>query len=170
MPIRQVGRTNLAVVVEQREHVNAGQLLAAFEEVEFNYEGQTGDIAANRFHQLHASSGSAASGEQVVDDDDALPALDGVFVDLKGIGAVFEVVGELGDFRRQFLRLAHGYEAGIQAIGERRAEDEATGFNADDQIDVAIEVVLRECVDECSEADLVFEQGGDVIEQNSLLG
>ncbi len=46
-------------------------------------------------------------------------------------------------FGGELAGLAHGDEAGVQAIGERGAEDEAAGLDAEDEIDVLADVVLR---------------------------
>ena len=48
--------------------------------------------------------------------------------------SVFEVVSHARDFGRKLLGFAHGNESGIQAISQRRTEDEAARFDANDQI------------------------------------
>jgi hypothetical protein len=160
----------LLVVVEQAEDVLFGEAFAAAEEVEFDSEGQAGDYAAELLDQLEGCFHGAAGGEQVVDEQDALAGLDGVEVDFEGVGAVFEVVGDAGDGRGELARLAHGDEAGVEAVGERGAEDESARLDAEDEVDFAFEIVRGEGVDEHGHADAVFEHGGDVVKEDSRLG
>ena len=168
---RSVNRNSwLLVVVEQAEDVVLGEAFAAAEEVEFDGEGEAGDFAAELFDELDGGFHGAAGGEQVVDEQDALAGLDGVEVDFERVGAVFEIVGDAGYRCGQLARLADGDEAGIEAVGERGAEDESAGFDAEDEVDLAFKIVGGERVDEHGEAGAVFEQRGDVVEEDARLG
>src|SRR6185312_3576747 len=101
-------------------------------------------------------------GQQVVDDDDALAGLDGVEMDFEGVGAVFEVVVDAGGGGGELSGLAHRNESGVEAVGQGGAEDEAARFDAEDEVDVLADVVLRESVDELGEAGLVLQERSDV--------
>ena len=59
----------------------------------------------------------------------------GVVVNLERVGAVLEVVALAHGRRRQLARLAHRREAGAEAIGHRRPEDEPAALDADDDVD-----------------------------------
>ena len=59
----------------------------------------------------------AAGGEHVVDDEDAVPCLEGVLVDLQGVGPVLEVVGHRDGLARQLARLADQADAGSDSLG-----------------------------------------------------
>jgi hypothetical protein len=131
----QSPRNFLLVVVEQAEDVVLGEFGAAFEEVELDGEGEAGDLSAELLDELDGGLHGAAGGEQVVDQDDALAGLDGVEVDLQRIRAVLQVVADAGNGRGQLLGLAHGDEAGVEAVGQRGAEDEAARLDAQDQVD-----------------------------------
>jgi hypothetical protein len=153
--------------VEKAEDVVVGEAVAAAEEVEFDGDAEGGDFAAQALDEFDGGLHGAASGEEVVDDDDALAGTDGVLVDLEGVGAVLEIVldgfsggGELAGF-------ADGDKAGVEAVGERGAEDKAAGFDAEDDVYVLADVVLREGVDELGEAGAVLEDGGDVVEEDA---
>src|SRR5215831_16300777 len=160
----------LLVIVQQRKHFRIGKLLAAVEEVEFDHEAHAGDLGAQRPGQLGAGIGGAAGGQQVVDNDHFLAGLDGVFVYLQGIQAVLELVAPFDGLGGRLARLAEGDEAGVEAVGQRRSEDEAAGLDGQHGIDLGVEVVLGERVNECGEADFVLEQGGDVVKQDAFLG
>ena len=88
----------------------------------------------------------------------------------RAVGAVLEVVADARGFGGQLLGLAHGDEAGVQAVGERGAEDEAAGLDAEDEVDVLADVVRGQRVDELREAGLVLQQRGDVVEEDAGLG
>jgi len=163
-------RPGLFVVVEQAEDVVLLEAVAAFEEVEFDGEGEAGDFSAELLDELDGGLHGAAGGEQVVDEDDALAALDGVEVNFEDVGAVFEIVSDAGDGRGKLAGLAHGDKAGVEAIGEGGAEDEAARLNAEDQIDLVFDVVRGEHVNELCEAGLVFEDGGNVVKKYPWLG
>ena len=66
------------------------------------------------------------------------PLLDGVEVDLEGVGAVLERVGLADGARRQLARLADRDEAGAEPLGHRRAEDESAALDADDDVDALV--------------------------------
>src|SRR6185312_14139577 len=97
-------------------------------------------------------------GEQVIHNDHALPAADGVFVDLQGVIAIFKLVSPFHGFSGQLAGLADGDEAGVQPVGQGGAKDETTCFNGQHGINLVVQVVLGERINERGETDLVFEQ------------
>src|SRR5512142_1602549 len=88
------GRRNgpLLVVMQQGEDVLALELVAALEEVEFDDEAEAADLGVELLGEVDGGVGGTAGGQQVVHDDDALPALDGVLMHLEGVGAVLQRV------------------------------------------------------------------------------
>src|SRR6201999_1624879 len=116
----------LLVVVKEGEDVVLREAGAAFEEVELDGDGDAGDDAAEALDELDRGLHGAAAGEQVVDVDDALAGLDGALVNLWRVAAVLEVVLDGFSGRGEFAGLADGNEAGVEAVGERGGEDEAT--------------------------------------------
>lgn len=156
--------------MEKTEDVVFGELLASFEEVEFDGEGEARDLCSELFHELDGGLHGATGGEQVVYDDDALAGLDGVEVDFKRVGAVLEVVGDLCRGGRQLLRLADGNKACIEAVGHSWPEDEAAGLNAENEIDVFVDVVGGQSVDHLRKASLVLQERGDVVEEDAGFG
>src|SRR5262249_14600896 len=151
------------VVVQEREHLCIGKLLAAIEEVELHHESHARDFGAQGFRQLDAGVSRAASGQQVVDNDHPLPRLDRIFVNLQRVDAILQLVTPFHRLGREFVGLADRNEAGIQAVGQRRTEDEATGLDGQYDIDLGVEIVLGESVDERGKTYFVLEQRGDVI-------
>src|SRR5271157_1028710 len=157
----------LDFVVQQRKHVVALQLVAPFKGVQFDHKSQAADIGAERLRHLSGGLRGAAGCQQVITDDDAFARLDRVLVHFQRVVAVFQFVLPLQDVGRQLLRLAHRNEARVQAVRKRRPEDESARLNAQHQVDVLVDVVLRKRVDEAGKAELVFEQRGDVVEENA---
>jgi hypothetical protein len=66
--------------VQQRKDVVLFQLFARMEEIQFDHKTQAGDLRAQGFSQLCGCFGRASSGQQVIDNDDALSLLNGVAV------------------------------------------------------------------------------------------
>ncbi len=102
--------------------------------------------------------GGAAGGEHVVDDEHPLGGVDGVAVDLELVGAVLELVLLAGHGPRELAGLAHRDEGGADAIGDRRAGDEAAGLDADDAVDADSVEAATELVDGPAEPFAVAEQ------------
>ena len=74
--------------------MDAGELGAAVEEIEFDSEGGAGDFAAKLANQFDCGRGSAAGGKQVVAKKDVLSRFYRVGVDFERIARVFELVGD----------------------------------------------------------------------------
>ena len=143
--------------MKQAENVVFGEALAAFEEVEFDCEGEAGDFSAELLDELYGGFHGAAGSEEIVYEDDALAGLDGVEMDFKGVGAVLKIVGNAGDGSGELAGLAYGNEAGVEAVSEGGAEDEAAGFDAEDEVDFAGNVVSRERINELRKSCFIFE-------------
>lgn len=79
-------------------------------------------------------SGLHTSGNDVVHHKDCLPRLDGILLQLEVICAVLLQVLSRDARARQLALLADGHEAGVQPQGQRGAEQEASGVQADDDV------------------------------------
>src|SRR5919206_1647525 len=77
--------------------------------------------------------------------------------------AVRDFVGAV----REFARLAHGDEAGVQASRERAAENEAARFDSDDRVDLFADEAVSNGVEDDVEAFGVREKWGDVAEEDA---
>ena len=111
----------------------------------------------------------AAGREQVVDDEDPLAGLDGVAVDLEGVGAVLERVLDGQRLGRQLAQLADRHEARVQLVRHRRREDEPARLHAHDDVDLLVAVRLEHQVDRLLVGRGVLEQRRDVVEQDAGL-
>src|SRR5699024_3695952 len=106
--------------------------VAAVEGEELGEDGDAGDLAAEALDEADGGFDGAAGGEEVVDDEDTLAWMDGIPVNLEGVGAVFERVFLHPGLRRELAGFANRYDAGIEEIGDGRAEDEAPALDDDD--------------------------------------
>jgi len=136
------GSPSFALVLQQREDVASGKLFAAVEKEQFEHEADASDMAADFFYELADRASGPACGQHVIDNQDVLPALDGVLVNLQAVEAVFELVLDLDALGRQLLGLAHRDETGPERVGQRRAEDESARLNADHGVDLCAAVVI----------------------------
>ena len=123
------------------EGVNRGsgvEFFAAVEEGEFDEEGGGDDVGVEGFEEFDGGSGSAAGGEEVIDEEDVFARFDGVFVDFDDGFAVFEGVGHRARGPWEFSLFSHGNEACAENMSNAGSEDEATGINADDTVDFGV--------------------------------
>src|SRR5580698_1759410 len=154
----------LFVILQQRKHMDAGELGAAVEEREFDGEGCPRYFAPELLDELDGGCGGAAGCEQIVAKQDSLARLDRVFVKFKLVGAVFQLIGDRGSFAGKLFGFAHRNEAGAEAIGERGGKDEAAGFDAGDDVHFSAVVLIAELINQRMETGRILEQGGEVVE------
>src|SRR5579864_3834576 len=150
--------------MDERENVVAIELFAPLQEVEFEDKAQAAHLPVEFFDQFGDGRSGPAGGEHVVDDQHILPRRDGVFVDLKDVGTVFQRILDAFALGRKFLFFTNRDEAVAQSVGDGGRDDEATRFDAEDQVDRAGTVVPGEGVDDSLEPIRVFKQRGDVVE------
>src|SRR5579859_3504942 len=162
--------SNLFVVLNQRENIDAIEFRAAVEKRQFHRKGGAFDYAAEFLHKLCGGRSRAASGEQIIANNHALAWLHGIFVDFEGVRSIFEGIGNAGSFRGQLFWFSNRNEPRSKAIRERRSKNESARLDARHNIDGVPFVVLAEPVDERMESHFVLQQGGQVIEENPRLG
>jgi len=109
-------------------------------------------------------------GEDIIDDQDALPGPDGVGVHLEGVGAVLQVVGNGDRLAGELPRLADQAEPGRQAAGDGRPEDEPAALGPDDQVDVVAAERVGQQFDRQGQPRRIGQQRRDVAEQDARLG
>ncbi len=90
-------------------------------------------------------------------------------VHLESVGAVFERVGFADRGRRKLARLAQGNEGKLSLDGQRRAQQESSGLDSRDQIDLPLER-SPDLVQAFAHQLGTQEQRRDVAEQDSWLG
>src|SRR5258708_29336493 len=107
----------LLIVVQKGEDVSSLELVASMQEVEFHDKPQTSNIGTQRLSECYRGGRSSTGGEKIVDNDHALAFLNRVFMDLKSVAAVFQIVFDPGGGRGQLAGFANRDEPGVQTIG-----------------------------------------------------
>src|SRR4051812_46574420 len=90
----------------------------AVEEVELDEKAKPDDVAAEPLDKLDSRADGAAGREQVIDDQDALPRLDRVTVNLQRRGSVLQRVVDVDRLRRQLADLSYRDEPHFQLQGD----------------------------------------------------
>src|SRR5262245_56184311 len=154
-------------VLQDDEYVLALQLAASVQIGELDEERDALDPPAELLDEPDSRPCRSSSRQQIVDNQNALSRLDRILVHFQAVTAVFQLVGGAHRRRRQFAELAHRHEAGTDAIGNRRAQNEAAAFDSDDDFDLPSAIRYRQAVDRHPKPFGVPEQRGDVVEQNA---
>ena len=94
------------------------ELRRAVEEPELDQEREADDPGPEVLDQLHGRGGRPPGGEDVVDDQHPVPGLEGVLVDLDGLGPVLELVRDRATGRRQLPGLPRRDEPGPEVVGD----------------------------------------------------
>src|ERR1035438_939172 len=113
----------------------AAELLASLQEIELQDEPEAGYLALERFHQFCDCCGGSPCCQHVVNDQDILAGSDGVLVDFKNVGAIFELILDPCPLGRQFLLLPYRDEAIAQGVGDGRSDDESPSLDAEHHVD-----------------------------------
>ena len=127
-------------------------------------------MGAELLDELDGGAGGAPGGEEVIDEDDAFAGAEGVDVHFANIFAVFEAVGDAVAGEGKFSRFADGDEADTEFVGDDGAEEETSGVDGDDFINLERLDAFEEGIDGEFEEGWVGENRGDVFEENSWFG
>ncbi len=112
-----------------------GQQGAARQEGQLQQHRDADDVGPQPADQAGGGDGGAPGGEHVVHDEHPVAGAHRVHVQGQRLLAVLEGVGDLDGLPGQLARLADRDEPDTQGQGDRRAEEEATGLQADHDVD-----------------------------------
>src|SRR5438309_2544277 len=156
------------IVADQRVQRVALDLPAPVEERQLDHERDADDLAAELLDQPERRRHRPAGREQIVDGEDLLAGPDSVHVDRERVPAVLELVLDFDRLPGELAELPHRHEARAELVGERAAEDEAAGLDADDDLDARVLVPRGQMVDDVVEGRRVLEERRDVLEEDAL--
>ena len=108
--------------------------------------------------------------QQVIDQDDALSGEDGVFLNLKGVGAVFQIIAMRHGGAGELAFLAQHDEAAAERIGKRRRHQKPARFDAGQKIGFVCLGDRGEAADSRMPGRWMGEQRRDVVKQDTGLG
>src|SRR5262249_53124210 len=156
-------------VGDEREQVVLAEPLSAAQERQLDDEADAAHLASEALDEPADRLDGAAGGEDVVVDQDAGSVRDQLRMELERVRAVFELVRRAHRLRRQLPGPPRGDEAAADLARDRRAEDEAPRFSAEDQIRLLRRGPRRQLGDGLIESLRVREKRRDVLETDAGL-
>jgi len=135
-----------------------------------NHKGAFDDLGTDLVQQFHCRLGRPPRCNQIVDEEHALAGLDRPDMQLDTIAPVLEIEVPPDRRSREFAGFANRHESKTHLVGDRRAEDEAAGFDSHDQVDAVVPVAVGDSIDGEPEAFGVEQERRDVTELDSRLG
>src|SRR6266404_4943598 len=162
--------TSVPLELAQAEYFQATsfQPLAAAVIRQIDHEAAFHHDSAHLLDQLRSRFGSAAGGDQVVQQQHAVARADRIDVDFDPIATVFELVVVPDRLGRELAFLADRNEPHAQREGNRRSDDEATRFDTRDLVDFLIAVAVDDLLDRQAKPDRILQQGSDVAKHDSM--
>src|SRR6266403_2284087 len=156
--------TSVPLELAQAEYFQATsfQPLAAAVIRQIDHEAAFHHDSAHLLDQLRSRFGSAAGGDQVVQQQHAVARADRIDVDFDPIATVFELVVVPDRLGRELAFFADRNEPHAQGEGDRRSDDEAARLDSRDLVDFLAAVVVRDLLDRHAEPDRVLQQGRDI--------
>src|SRR5690554_1069065 len=141
----------------------------SIQKIQFQQEGTSDDFCPSVGGELVGSHGRAARRNDVVVDEHAIAATEGVDVHFDRVGAVFECVLRTHRLVGKFALFADRYETGLQASSEQAPEDKSTGLDTDYLRDAASKKGLGEGFDRLLQKAIIGQHRGDVLELDAGL-
>ena len=148
----------------------AGELLPAVEEREFDQERDRDNLGAKFVEQADRGGGGAPGGEKVIDQEDLLAGVNRVLVDLGHRFPILEAVGSLLGGPGKLALLPDRDESALEAVRNRRREDEAPGVDPDDLGDLGVPGGFGEKADRGLKVLRILQNGRDVLEDDARTG
>src|ERR1051326_7462994 len=99
-----------------------------------------------------------------------MPVAHGIPMHFEAVRTILQIVSDIDAFSRQFFGFAHGYKTCTERIRQRGSKDEPASFYAEYDVNLGFRVVRLQSINDIVKAFPVFEQRGDVVEENARLG
>ena len=122
-------------VVNEGLNAVIAEFFTAIEEAELDEEGNGDEVGLESVKELNRGGSGAAGGEEVVDEQDLFPGMDGVFMDFHDIFAVFQGVRELTSIPWELALFPDGDKSSTEAIRDGGGENKATSVDAYNFVD-----------------------------------
>ena len=137
---------------------------------QFHHKGETHQLTAHLLNQFSAGRCSAAGGQQVINDQHPGVVLKAIGDDLEAVRAVLEAVVDPNDLTGQLAGFANRAEANGIGGGQGGADDEAAGFDANNQIGLKPVADLTELAHDFLPGVRLAHQRDDVAKEDPGLG
>ena len=148
----------------------ADQFISTLKALEFHEKVEPGNLASQLPNERHRRGRRAPCGQQVIHDQHAFSHTNRIAVDGKGVQTVFEAVFDFKNVGGQFAGLPDWNEPGVQPIRQEPTENEPARFNTDDFGYPLSQIVGGQLIGDRRQGAGVFEQRGDIVEENTWLG
>jgi hypothetical protein len=145
------------------------EFLAAVEKGELDEEGGGHDVGVEGLEEFDRCRGRSARGEEVIDEQDVLAGLYGVFVNFHDSFAIFKGVGHRASGPRELSFLADRDKPGPEDLRHARGENEATSVNSDHFVDAGVAGGGGQMLQRSLEKVGVAEDGSDIFEDDPRL-
>jgi len=133
-------------------------------------EGALDKFGAKIPHQFNHRRYGPPGSQQIVSHHHPVTGFESVLMDLQGIDAIFQLVTFLMGFIGKFPRFPDQGDARSKLVGQGRAENETTRFNADNLIDFFTDVAMGDEIDHPMKTFRVGQKGCDVFENDAFFG
>ncbi len=145
------------------------KLLRAAKVRQINHERAKRNVAANLLDELHAGDRRPASGDQVVDKENALTRLNRIFMKFDLVLAILKGIALPDRPVRQLAFLPHGDETDGKLMRNGAAENEPTRLDADDLVDLISGERLHHFIDDAAKRARVRQERRYVPEHDARL-
>lgn len=166
----KISHTSLGFVLNQREYVEPGKSHATCKKRQLDGKRRAHHRAAQFSHQLYSRRSRSTGRQKIIANKDGFSGPDGVLVNLKGVRAIFQVIGDLSGFPREFPRFPHGHEPRAQPVRERRRQDEPPRLDTHYDVDYSAGIMAAQAIHQDVEAVLVLEQSSQIVKENAGFG
>ena len=119
-------------------------------------------------HELDTCSHCATRGEQIVDHKYPRSCNKRILMDVQRVAAILQFVLNTESCCRQFARLAHWNEAGIQRLRDRSTENESTTLGTNHRIDSRTAPWICHQLNGHRQSPGIRQQRRDILEHDSL--
>src|SRR5215469_3674145 len=120
-------------------------------------------------NQFHRRGGCSTRRQQIVADQHAFSAPDGVLMDFKLVCSVLKLIGDLLGLPRQLVGLAYRHETCAETIRKGGSENKSARFDASYDIDVLASELVAESFNQRMKTFFVLQERGQVVEQYARL-
>ena len=128
-PAPNQGRTSAAPIANASTPAKIRQI---------DNKGTGNNFGPGALQQFDGRFRRATGGQKIIHQQNPLPPLDRINVDLYFVGAIFEFVF-LGEcFPGKLALLANGHKSGPDLLGDRRTEDKSSGLHSGDVFDARL--------------------------------
>src|SRR5262245_41241126 len=159
-----------ASVLYQTEYLMRLQPLSPLEKRQFHKKRTSRHLSSGLLDQFAPGFHGAAGGEQVIDEQDAMPLRHAVDVNLQHGAAVLKIVLQGMRAIGQLSRFSQGHKWLVHAQGQRCSEEEATGFRGSDCLNVVALIPGSQPINGFLKRARLGEQRRNILEENARFG